>query len=217
MKIDETNISIERAKELILKYQETRDEEVFKSLLIKFDKYLIYLIHKFTDVYPYLLKGEDLQELYHLAILGFHQGILSLPKDWRPDGIYLWVGSYVKAVYKKTYQYKFHETSLDMVAIYHNENRGEQTHQHHEAIEEHARKMDGFLLDNFINSPLLSEDEKEYIKLRYIDGLFLKDIAKIKGMTYVGVYNKIRKIVRRLKKCFQGDNNQGEEKWKKLD
>ena len=196
---DIINIPLEECKEMILEYQKTKDPHIFQVLLAKFDKYLVYLTHKFYNKYWYI-KGTEFQELYHIAIIAFEQGLCSIRPEWRPDGIFLWVGSYIKYAFKKNCIYRRSETSLDAIVEQVGDSPNINIKKLEENTEDVVEEMDKHLM---FTSDILTADEKDYIRLRYSEGLFLKEIGKIKGVSYGMVAYILEKIATKLKEHFK--------------
>jgi len=89
---------------LFLKYQETRDPDLFVKIIKRVDKTVVRTVCKYLRQYRYL-KCIELQDLYHCGLIGVSEAILSMPSDEDPDKVEVRVGAYVKANIKKTYSY----------------------------------------------------------------------------------------------------------------
>lgn len=194
--------SIVECKNLILEYQSTRNEETFKLILLKLDKYLLYLIHKFRSRYPHL-KREEMQELYHIAVLGLHQGVLSLPKNWFPEKIFLWVGSYIKAAFKRSFNYKRHEFSLEQKIVQSNENRDEYISYLENAREKYDSNLNQINLKLILSSDILNKEEKKYIELKYYKNFTLEDMSKELNLSKGAICKKLQKIIQKLRENIE--------------
>jgi hypothetical protein len=184
------SITIDRAKELIHTYQETRDPQVYKQILAKFDRWIIYLLRK-IEWFSWL-RGEDSQDLYGEALIGFHKGVLALPHDWEGNKIYLFLGGYVKNELRNKYRFKIFEVNArelvhtDTSFVEDDENTSSKSMQDHvfhqyEAAESQYKKDRKIAEVNLlINTPgLLTPIEKRYIELFYLQGFDGPKVAEI--------------------------------------
>jgi len=197
--IDAINLSIEDCKELILEYQKNKDREIFAAILIKLDKYLLYLVDKFKSLPKFFfLKGEDPQELYHIAIIGLQKGCLSLRPEWRPEAIYLWMGSYIKAELRREFKYKRFETPLNKAAIEDGRESDDDSYQYIQSKEKHVEAFKEMDLKILLDSEVLTDDDREFLELKYYRGLPHWKIGEMKGLSASGAWNRIKRILKTL-------------------
>jgi RNA polymerase sigma factor (sigma-70 family) len=141
---------------------------------------------------PYLW-GEEMQELYHTGILGFHKGISAFKHHLDPCFIILVIKAYVKAEMKQTYSYKRRESGSESIPVLFEES-------------EIARELDIFMLFQLLETSIaFSERDKEVITLRYKEDKSVDAIAKHFGVTEIAVYKNIERVVKRLKRTFDSE------------
>jgi len=87
--------SLDRIKERILEFKQTRDPETFGLLLLRFDKFALYLCWKFQRKYTFLY-DIPLEDLYHTAILGVYKSLISMPDNWRVELLLQRIKSYIR-------------------------------------------------------------------------------------------------------------------------
>ena len=87
--------SLDTIKEKILEYKHTRDPELFSMLLLRFDRFAIYLSLKFQRKYVFL-NYVPLEDLYHTAIIATHKAFVSMPDSWKVKLILQRIKSYIK-------------------------------------------------------------------------------------------------------------------------
>ena len=111
---DFQNFTPDHCKELILKFQETRDPEILSILLAKFDRYILYVIYEMRKQVFYL-QNEEMQDLYHTGILGFIKGINAFKPHLDSFFIILVIKAYIKSELKQFYSYKDREMSYENI------------------------------------------------------------------------------------------------------
>jgi RNA polymerase sigma factor (sigma-70 family) len=186
---DFQNWTPEHCKEIIVEYQETKNPELLAILLARFDRYILYVIYEMRKKSPYLW-DEEVQDLYHTGILGFHKGILAFKPHLKSFFIILVIKAYVKSELKQFYSYKNRETvceELPTVADF----------------GDTERQLDANLLFDFVEkSEDLLDREKELLKLRFKEGKTVEDIAQIVGLAEITIYHRLERVVKKLKKLF---------------
>jgi hypothetical protein len=192
---DFQNFSLEKCKKLILKYQETKDSEIFYSLLAHFDKYLIFLIYKYNK-YVSFLRNEPIQDLYHISILGFLKGILSLKKTLPAEKLILRIGSYVVSELKQNYIYKIKENipifeegiiNNDISKIF-----------YVKGYQEYNKQLAEISISIILSTSILEKEEKELIILKYINNYTYSEIAKKKNLSYNKTFRLIEGAIIKL-------------------
>lgn len=87
--------SLDKVKEKVLEYKQTRDPELFGLLLLRFDRFAVYLCHKFKRKYVFL-NYAPLEDLYHTAIIAVHKSFISMPDTWKTELLLQRIKSYIK-------------------------------------------------------------------------------------------------------------------------
>lgn len=108
---DYRNFNPEKCRDLIRTYQKNKDTYTRDLLLAKYDRYLLYILHRLRRDWTYL-RNEHLQDLYHTSVLGFYKAIGAYNCDLKPEMILLVVQSYVKSEFKQVYRHKTREICM---------------------------------------------------------------------------------------------------------
>jgi len=184
---DFQNFSMERCKALILEYQEERKEEQFALLLARFDKYLLYVIHELRRKWKYL-QSEELQELYHTSILGFHKGLIAFKPHLPVTMIIPVLKAYIKSEMVINYSYKDKEICF-----------GQGSEIDLQTTTENA--ISASLVLSFIaEREDLSQKEKDLIKMRFEEELTIKEIAVKHNVTVGAIYQKLNRTLKKIRK-----------------
>lgn len=202
MLYDFENASLVNSKELILQFQKSKDKKIFETILGIFDTYLVYLLKKFKRNYK-ILRYENEQELYHIAVIGFYDGVLKLHSDWREDKILLWLGSYVKMHLLKEFKYKNREVNLDESESFPIDDKSRPNKSKFESIRKFDRMLECINLKDMINEKNLTKNELELIDLKYYKGMAIKDIAKLLHRSSAAIFKRHQKLCEKLKKRIQ--------------
>lgn len=183
---DFTNFTLKKIKQMIADYQKKQDPETFSLLLAKFDKYILYVIYEMKKSYPYL-ENERMKELYHTGILGFCKGINAFKLYLDVSMILLVIKAYIKSELKQTYEYKSKEMNCSLPFI---------------SVDPDVSLVnkDAFLLKEIIfSSDLITDREKEIIRLRFFEGLDVKDIAKKLETKDITMFKQLSKLLIKIK------------------
>lgn len=183
---DFTNYDLKKIKEMIANYQKTKNPDIFNLLLAKFDRYILYVLYEMKKSYAYL-KNEEMQELYHTGILGFSRGVKAFKLYLDVSMILLVIKAYIKAEVKQTYAYKNKEMNCNLPFV---------------CVSPDISLMnkDAFLLREIIfSSDLLTDREKEMIKLRFFEELDVKDIAKKLDMVVPTLFKQLNRLMVKIK------------------
>ena len=184
---DFQNFSMERCKALILEYQKDKKEEQFALLLARFDKYLLHVIYELRSRWKYL-QSEELQELYHTSILGFHKGLIAFKPHVPVTMIIPVLKAYIKSEMVINYSYKGKEICFEQVP-----ETDPQT-----AVENNMSAL--LVLSSIAKRKDLSQKEKDLIQMRFGEELSVKEIAMKYGVTRGAIYQKLNKILKKIRK-----------------
>ena len=88
--------TLQRIKQKILEFKQTRDPRLFSLLLLRFDLFVVYICHKFKRKYSFLY-DVPLEDLYHTAIIATYKSFISMPDDWLVEKILLRIKSYIRS------------------------------------------------------------------------------------------------------------------------
>jgi RNA polymerase sigma factor (sigma-70 family) len=186
---DPINLNLKQCKKLILEYQKTKDKKLFEVILIKYDRFIIFLVHRFRKSH-YCLADEGLQDLYQVSILGFYKGILSIKKHHHLDKINFRISSYIKRELRTAYDYKGKVFSGSL-------------NWDKDPIENFAGDLSELSANLIINAEGFTEEDKELLRMRFLETKSLSSIGEKIGISAMGVSKRITKLILNLKKRFE--------------
>ena len=188
--VDFQNWSLHTCKENVIKYQETQSTELFHQLLARFDKYILYVIYEMRKRTPYLW-NEEMQELYHTGILGFHKGIMAFKHHLDPFFLILVIKAYIKSELRQMYSYKRRECTCEHFPVIFEE-------------EDITNELDIFALFELLGTSLeFKPRDKEVMIMRFKQNKSVEEIAKHYSLTEIAIYKSLAKIMKKLKKTFR--------------
>jgi RNA polymerase sigma factor (sigma-70 family) len=191
MRIDDfTNWTPNKCKQKIHEYQQTKDKDLFSLILAKYDRYLVKLSWEFWE----RIRWEELEDIYHTAIIGFGAAIAKFKVQVPSDFIIPVIKAYVKREIEKTYITK---------------KSGERKGYKPEDVEDlrfdfEDRSSDGIDL-SFILNELVPPEEKELILLRFEENMSLKEIGSRIGLSQSRVSEKIKMVLEKISKKSMED------------
>lgn len=193
---DYHNFSLEKCRALIKAYQENKDIYTRDLLLAKFDKYLAHVIYDLRKKYSYL-RGEDLQGLYHTAVLGFYKAIEVFECTLPPEMIFFVVRSYVRNELDIFYAYKVKEqVCADIIVRFDDLELG---HTDNEVKKFYKQISTNLLLSH----PSLKLAEKTLLEGLYCQGFTRKELAKLSGFTEPTVALHLKNALKKLRKILK--------------
>jgi len=184
-RFDPINMNMNQCKKLFLEYQKTRDKKLFELILLKYDRFIIFSVRKFKKSH-YCLIGEDLQDLYQVSILGFYKAILSVRRHHRVDKLNFRISSYIKKELRMAYDYKKKKFSGDVI-------------WDKDPTDKFEKDLQGISMNLIINTMILSEKERQIIKMRFVEERTYKEIGKVFSMTPIGVSKNIARTIEKLR------------------
>ena len=194
---DFQNWSLEKCREVMLEYRETRDPKTFNILLARFDKYILYLINNYRRQTKFLA-GEDPQELYHIGILGFYRCLLSGNTTTSAKYLLLRISSYVVTELRRRHIHKVREKlNSNSIEDIQEEN---QVDFQERAVENHESYLNTLSADLLLEALCLTKHESRLLRLKYYEGKTFRQVAREVGLAYSTVYIHITKALAKLKK-----------------
>jgi len=184
-RFDPINMSMSQCKKLFLEYQKTRDKKLFELILLKYDRFIIFSVHKFKKSH-FCLIGEDLQDLYQVSILGFYKAILSVRRHHNVEKLNFRISSYIKKELRMAYDYKKKKFKGNVIWDQDPSDRFEQD-------------LRSISMNLIINTMSLSERERQMLKLRFIEEKTYKEIGKVFSLTPMGVSKSLEKTIKKLR------------------
>jgi RNA polymerase sigma factor (sigma-70 family) len=187
------NTSCEILKSLVLIYQETKEPLIFAKILRRIDRLVISVVYKCKLKY-YQLHKVQFSDLYQAAIIGIYRGIETAKEKESCDIIQARLISYMILEIKSEYVTKTKKlSSLEKNKFI----PGESVYNHLQI----QNSLD------FINKLVVSGqvDKKgfELVKLRYLDGMKVKDIAEFLNSTSPFVSQKIQDTLAQIRVAFR--------------
>jgi len=192
---DFINWTPEKCKKLILEYQQTKNKDLFSLLLARYDRYLVNLVWKFRKNYSFLA-NESGAELYQIAVVAFAKFLEKFKKKASSQLIIPVIKAYVKAAFFSAYNYKRYEYNSEVnpsvFGFFQDEN---------DKDKEEVENLENRLAVHFLlKSQVLTKKEKALLKMRFIKGLTLRQIARKRHKSKVFVHKRIKKCLTKLKK-----------------
>lgn len=200
--LDFQNFSLEHCKELILEYQKTNNPKTFNILLARFDNYILFMIRNYKR-YTSFLYSEDLQELYHTGIIGFHKGVLSFKEHLPVRFITLRLASYIVSELRQTYRYKIKENVniFEMDEL----NREIWDKLYPCPISKYNTEVIRLSCELIMSSNILNNEEKELLTMRYFDNLTYHEIAEKLKVSYNVVYRSLEDTINKLQEGVRSE------------
>lgn len=204
---DYHNFSIEKCKDLVKKYQETKDISIRDLLLAKFDKYLLHVIYGVRKRYIYL-RGEELQGLYHTAVLGFYKALAVFDCGLPAKMLFFVIRAYVRNELDIFYAYKAKEHSHP------SEDLGFKFEDFE--IGRDRKKLDVFYTECsvmlLIDHPALTKKERMFLEGIYCKGYSRKEVAKECGCSDIVVHVYVTRALNKLRKALVASGEISKEK-----
>lgn len=181
---DFTNLTHPQMKELILQYQKERKPEQFALILLKYDKYILYVVHELIRR-RFNLKNEDIQDLYQIGILGFHKGILAFKAYVDPNLLILVIKAYIKAEIKQNYRYKENEVHLEVFPNL--------------LVSDQKEKIFAKLfLEHILSSDQFNKNDKEILRMKFQEDATAQEIADALGQPRINIYKAIPRLLKKI-------------------
>lgn len=182
-------ILMEVIKDLVMQYQKNPTPELFERILKRVDNLVLKTVNIARSLCPHLL-AEDPDDLYQTAIMGLYPAITTTKEDEDPYYVVARLIAYMKCELKKGYPYKvlapgFLEEQEEFTSdddIFKNLN--------YENLLE--------ILNKFVEENLVSSDELDFIKMRYMQDMSCEEISKVSGISTGTVREKIEKAILRI-------------------
>lgn len=183
------NFSLRDALKMILEYNKTKDNELFLSLLAKFDMYLIYVAHKLKFKYS-VLQYEEMQDLYHIAIIATSKAFKTVRASDDPETIPARIQAYIKAEVRRIYRYKYKEELLPQT-------EGKTSRWD---LDQHVSNID---LEDILKLSGLTEEEKGVVQLRFLGGYSYNEIQNSLGLTKMKIRWRLKLALSKLSKFIR--------------
>lgn len=189
------------ALSLISQYQATGDEKIFAILLAKYDELLLKTLYDYQRLKLYMRK-DPLQELYHIAITGFHDAVKKIPSTEKPYKIPAWIVSYVKHAFDNSYRAEITDKALFKRKSYVFTDTAQDRTSTYNSVK---NNMD---VEVFLKCKRLTTDERKILKLYYLKDMKLADVSnEMTDCTTQRVHYLKDRALKKLKDCSSGNYN----------
>ena len=179
---------LERIKEKILEFKQTKDPALFAMLLLRFDLFAVYVCHKFKRKYIFLA-NVPLEDLYHTAIIAVYKSFVSMPDDWKVDLILQRVKSYIKCEFTTLFKDKVAMRSYSL-------ERYDSNHQETISAQVLRNKIDCYVI---LNS--LAEDDRILIVKKVMDGWTYEELRQeYGGISKQSLSKRVQKILKKIRR-----------------
>ncbi|MHA1288431.1 MAG: hypothetical protein ACTSPB_13590 [Candidatus Thorarchaeota archaeon] len=174
-------------KELALKYQEDRDGETFERILCRVDNLLLYVVHTLRRKWSQL-QLEDIRDLYQTATIGLYNALLTVRIEETPDKVIARIIAYVKSEIRKgfprpTISSRCGIESFSSLPVYHQ--------LECECLRE--------VFQSLIDQEIVSDEDFNFLRLRYVYGLPFADIARTTPLHMETVKRRVYDVTNRIR------------------
>lgn len=185
------------ALELIVKYQATGDEEIFGILLAKYDDLLLKTLYEYQRLNIYM-RMDPLQELYHIAIVGFSAALKVIPPKESPSKLPAWIKAYVRHALDNAYKPQVNDKIL-----YRNRHWMNLESNHDKTYNNVENNIDVQVL---LKCRRLSDKERKVLKLSFLNDMTLNEISEqMDSLTRQQIHYIKKCALKKLKDCCSGE------------
>lgn len=140
------------------------------------------------------LKGEEFQELYHVAIIGFADAMERIPKGECLNKIPAWISSYVKLSLSKTFRLKRKRLCLSDLAI----------NNSSDMFPAMKANLD---VQTLLSTAKLGDSEMDTLRRYYFQNETQVSIARTENKTRQAVCRRLRRVLDKLRKALHFREN----------
>lgn len=206
------NLTSKDVLELALKYNENKDEKIFATLLAKFDKLLLHVIYKYQVSHQYLYR-EEMQELYHIAILGLAKAIRNMKASTKLEKIPVSVASYAMAELKQAYAPQIKDLRSKKRMMDENPIASIWNSSSVKSIKQIDASSD---IKGILDCVHIEALDKELLERHALKGVTYAVLAKENGKATSWVQNRIARVMKRLIACRKGLLGCNDCGWRKM-
>ena len=184
-------------KNLILEHQRTSEQAIFIQILERVEGLLLLAIFHCFRWTP-SLQGSDLQDLYQTSILGLYRAIDTIEERDDPNAVPIRIMACVASEIDKMYG-KHSREKIDSHRFLSIKNQTISDKEMFKDLEmEDTRRM----FSRLISEEVITNEEFEMVKLKFVDGIIEKEIAKKFGVVQSTVSSRISKTLIKMKKAI---------------
>lgn len=182
--MDYTKLTIQDKKDLIDKYNDTKDPKILEQLVEIYSRYLKYIVGQLRRVNT-LLAIEDFEDLYQDAVVGLLRAVRKIPTEEDPIKVPAWIKAYVKAEIRRVYRFKEREFSGQKDYVF----------DACRAANTLLQGCSGEDLKYIFKASVAWRWDLDVLVKVYIEGLTVRQVAKLK-------FCKVGKVKKALKRCL---------------
>lgn len=184
-------------QELALQYRNSASTELFERILVRVDNLVLSVVHKCLSIYPHLLL-EDLDDVYNVALIGLHNGLLKVKETETIDQTIARLIAYIKCAIKVEFPYK----PLPEAYI-RTQNQVDLTDPGDSVFSELEYEFIQEALQHLVDEDILTQKELDLVNLRYRDDLSCGLIAKHLETTEGTVRKHVQDALLRIQQQFR--------------
>lgn len=211
-------------KQLALEYAGSKDPIIFMKIIRHTERFLLRTIYRARRVKPYLKKAE-MQDLYQTAIIGLHKALLKVDRN-EPGSKLLYkisryvgneISNYNRATYKLTFLLRKEDISFQVHLDRSCKDKSTWLYASDVSINQLAEKLvettpvyKNLELEDIrecfskmLEEEVINLEELKMISMRFVEGMYYKDIAKQFGLSRITVSKRITKALNRLRYEFR--------------
>ena len=193
------NMTHRTALDLAIEYQSNGDEKLFAILLAKYDELLLRTMYNYKRVNKFMHR-DPLQELYHIAILGFSNCIKSVPTNVRPSMMPARIIRYIEAAFRSFYKSQANDYEFVRSQCASMSKKYSKRNAYVCDIKTVENQMD---ISSLFDLAKLNDREKDMVRMRYIDELSLNEIRiNFRGMPIATVRRTIKVAMKKIKEII---------------
>jgi RNA polymerase sigma factor (sigma-70 family) len=183
-------VANEVLKDLVVEYQRTQDDEVFKRILAKIHLLILHVVHQLRHRYKHL-KNEVLDDLYQTGVVGIYKAIPRIPTTENPEKIPAWFVSYIKNEILVAFPHPRTVNASELEEIW--------IPSEDDLCQENVSKCLEGVFKRMLNDKVISQEELDLIILHQIQKLPLDTIATMKGVCSDTISSRIHDSLLRIK------------------
>lgn len=181
-------------KDLVFKFKETQDQNVFCKILKRIDDLIVFVVNKFVIKHPQY-NNVDHQALYNSAIVGLYRGIATAKRSEPPMKIQARLIAYMKCEMLSTCRKVIEKANVTNIIIGMGDTVVSGETVYHDLEVEFLGKRYQKLIDNGIITQL----EFDILNMRFVDRAKIKEIAVRIGRHTEWVRRKINDSLNRIR------------------
>ena len=188
-------VKSEAIRELIRKYQIDRSHVIFALILKRVDELIFTVLFEMIKTDKYLLHVE-LEDLYHTAIIGLHDGIMSFSEEVDYKYTIARIIAYIKCCIRREFRYlRKHICNEILAETFLNSNKVDTPNI--EKTVNYILTLETWCKDLF-NRKVFDSKDLQIIKLRFVEEKTYKEIGEAVGYSTNYSHVRTKRIISEL-------------------